>query len=81
MSSAVKRRTTVHEKELLKATPLGQKIQRLQAEKEELLDTVWLATSPAQIKDLWSRFADVLNWEPPELQREAMAIEPISNDS
>lgn len=78
---AVNRRRKVHEREVMEKTTLGQKILRLQQEKEELLDTVWLATSPAQIKELWSRFADVLNWEPPELQKEALSIKPLSSDS
>ena len=81
VSSAVKRRTSVHEKELLAASELGQKILRLQNEKEELLDTVWLATSSSQIKELWSRFVDVMNWEPPKLQQEALAITPVSEES
>ena len=77
VQAAVRRRRLVHERELLAASPLGQKILRLEREKDELLDTVWLATSPAQIKELWSRFSELLNWEPPTLQQQAMAIEPM----
>lgn len=79
--SAVNRRIELHERELMSATSLGQQILRLREEKEELLDTVWLATSPSQIKELWTRFAEVLNWEPPKLQREALATEPLPTDS
>jgi len=78
---AVKRRKLVHEKEILATTPLGQKVLRLQHEKEELLDTVWLATSPSQIKELWSRFTEVLNWEPPTLQKKAIEIDPFDSQS
>lgn len=81
ISSAVRRRSLVHERELLEQTTLGQNILHLQREKEELLDTVWLATSPTQVKQLWSRFAEVLNWEPPELQQQALSIEPLPDES
>ena len=79
--AAVNRRIELHERELLSKTSLGKQILRLREEKEELLDTVWLATSPSQIKELWTRFAEVLNWEPPKLQREALAIEPLPAES
>jgi len=79
--AAVTSRKAVHERELLRETPLGQKILHLLEEKEELLDTVWLANSPTQIKELWSRFAELLNWEPPKLQKEALSIDPITDHS
>lgn len=79
VTEAIRRRAIVHKRELLALTPLGQRILRLQQEKEELLDTVWLATSSTQIKELWSRFAELLNWEPPKLQQDALAIEPLSH--
>tara|TARA_R110002049_G_scaffold309101_2_gene516919 strand:- start:46152 stop:46349 length:198 start_codon:yes stop_codon:yes gene_type:complete len=62
------------------AHPLGSEILRLRHEKEELLDTVCLATSSAQIKELWKRFADILKWEPPALQQKAMEIEPETSE-
>lgn len=80
VESSLRRRRLVHEKELMSAHPLGSKILRLQHEKEELLDTVWLATSSAQIKELWKRFADVLKWEPPTLQQKAMEIDPETSE-
>lgn len=79
--AAISRRRLVHEHELLQQTTLGQKILHLEREKEELLDTVWLATSPTQVKQLWSRFAEVLSWEPPELQQQALSIAPLSDES
>lgn len=79
--SAVFLRAKVHERQLLKESELGQRILHLLHEKEELLDTVWLATSPSQIKDLWSRCADALDWEPPRLQQHALKIPAVSDDS
>ncbi|MEZ6131295.1 MAG: hypothetical protein R3C59_21680 [Planctomycetaceae bacterium] len=78
---AIKRRRDVHVREFLSTTILGQRILQLQQEKEELLDTVWLATSPSQIKELWSRFSDLLNWQPPQLQKDALSIQPPATDS
>lgn len=76
----VNRRRAIHEKELLAESPLGQKILHLRREKDELLDTVWLATSSSQIKELWGSFAELLSWEPPELQKHAISISPVNND-
>ncbi len=77
---AVTRHSLVHQRELMASDPLGKRMLQLEREKEELLDTVWLATSSAQIKELWSRFIDLLNWEPPELQRQTLASSPAAED-
>jgi hypothetical protein len=42
VTAAVQRRQKVHEDELYAGDPVGQKILELRAEKESLLDTVWL---------------------------------------
>jgi hypothetical protein len=78
VSNAVKRRQAVHEDELLAENERGQEIVRLRQEQEDLLDTVWLATSGAQIKELWSKMAELLNDPQTQLQREALAIKPES---
>ncbi len=80
VQNCVKKRSSVHEKEILAGSELGQKILHLQREKDELLDTVWLATSSSQIKQLWSGFAELLSWEPPALQKQALTIEPVPSD-
>lgn len=59
----------------------GQKILRLQDEPEELLDTVWLATSSIQIKELWSRVSKLLDQPPTGLQREALDIPADSSSA
>ena len=45
VGNAVKRRQAVHEDELLAESELGQQVLKLRQEKENLLDTVWLAAS------------------------------------
>ena len=57
--------------------PKGQHIQKLEAEKDELLDTVWLATSASQIKELWSQITEGLECELTPFQQKALAIEPF----
>ena len=57
------------ENELLKDSAIGQEILKLRTEKEALLDTVWLATSNAQIRDLWNRVSLVLGDEATDLQQ------------
>jgi hypothetical protein len=55
---------------------VGREITRLEAERDRLLDIVWLATSPVQIKQLWSKVAALLGDEPTPLEREVLAIAP-----
>ena len=38
---------------------------------------VWLATSPKQIKQLWSKVAELLGDQQTQLQRDALAIDPV----
>jgi hypothetical protein len=73
---AIAKRQAAHQEQLLGADVVGREIARLEAERERLLDVVWLASSPAQIKQLWSKVAGLLGDEPTELEREALAIEP-----
>ena len=74
VTSAIDRRQTVHEEELLPRDPQGQRILTLRQEKEELLDTVWLATSGKQIKELWQGVTELLSQEPTELQIQALKL-------
>ncbi|MBI2823143.1 MAG: hypothetical protein HYX69_00465 [Planctomycetia bacterium] len=75
---AINQRQTVHEEELLGQTDRGRRILKLREEREGLLDTVWLATSPTQIRALWSKVGELLCDEPTQLQRDALAIEPVT---
>lgn len=76
VTRAVEKRQAVHEDELLAEDPLGREVLRLRREKDELLDTVWLATSGRQIRELWRKVAELLGEEQSPLQQAALAIEP-----
>jgi hypothetical protein len=76
VAEAIGRRQAAHHDQLLSEDPVGREVARLAAEKDTLLDTVWLAASPTQIKQLWTRVAELLGDEPTTLEREALAIEP-----
>ena len=76
VADAIARRQSAHHDRLLAEDPIGREVARLAAEKDNLLDTVWLAVSPAQIKHLWAKVAELLGDEPTALGREALAIEP-----
>ena len=80
VSQAIQRRQTVHEDELLAEDDVGRTILRLRHERDNLLDVVWLATSPAEVKQLWQKVTELLGDEPTALQREALAIGAASND-
>jgi hypothetical protein len=76
-AEALAKRQAAHQDQLLSDDPIGRDIARLEAERDTLLDTVWLACSTAQIKQLWSKVATLLGEEPTRLEREALAIAPI----
>ena len=75
-AEAIARRQAAHQGRLLADDPIGMELARLEAEKDGLLDTVWLACSPAQIKQLWAKVGELLGDEPTALGREALTIAP-----
>jgi hypothetical protein len=76
VAEAITRRQSAHQEQMLADDPIGREIAKLESEKDNLLDTIWLAVSPAQIKQLWTRVGELLGDEPTTLEREALAIEP-----
>jgi hypothetical protein len=79
LEAAIKRRKQVIMEELLQQSDQGRRILALENEKANLLDTVWIATSPAQIRTLWTKLAEILSDEPTPLQREALTIPPVTD--
>lgn len=69
---AIRERQTSEERRLLATSPLGEVVLKLRREEEELLDTVWLATSPKQIKNLWQGVTELVSGELTALQKQAM---------
>jgi hypothetical protein len=81
VEAAIAKRQAVHEDELLAENERGRKILQLRQEKDDLLDTVWLATSGIQIKQLWAKVAELLGDDSTQLQCDALAIEPVPDPS
>ena len=77
LEQAVERRRKVFEQQLLAAHEVGQEIVKVQDERENLLDTIWLATSPAQLKTPWTKVTELLHENETPLEKEALAIPPI----
>lgn len=65
------------EDELLAESDVGREIATLTAEKENLLDTVWLATSPRQVTDLWQKVLNLLGENTTDFQREVLSAKDI----
>jgi hypothetical protein len=80
VTTAINKRLAVHEEELLAEHELGRRVLELRAQKDNLLDVVWLATSPTQVRELWARIGKLLGDEPTALEREALAIPPASEE-
>jgi hypothetical protein len=78
--AAITRRQALHEEELLAGNELGRQVLRLRAEKENLLDVIWLAASPVQVRELWRKVAELLGEEPTHLEREALSIPPAGEE-
>ena len=74
---AIERRRKLHAEQCLARDELGREIQRLELEKENLLDTIWLATSPTQLKQLWEQVNRLLGVTPTQLEQDALAIPPV----
>lgn len=78
VEKAVHRRQDVYEDQLLAGSDCGRRLLALRAEREELLDTVWLAVSPVQIKELWGRVGKLLGESSTPLQQAALEIPPLN---
>jgi hypothetical protein len=81
VENVVSRRAAIHAEELLAEDEIGREVLRLQQEKENLLDTVWNATSPAHITQLWCKLNDLLDDAPTHLERRALASEPENQNA
>ena len=68
------------ESEILAESELGRQVLSLREEKENLLDTVWLATSSSQIKELWSQVNTLLEIKPTVLEEKALKIAPVEEE-
>ncbi len=75
---AVATRQAISERELLSKDALGQQVLKLRGEQEALLDTVWLSTSPLQIRELWKNVTELVSGELPELQKKVLSTSPPS---
>ncbi len=76
VEQAVKARSAALEADELVKSNVGQQVLNLREEKENLLDTVWLATSSAQVKQLWEQVNALLERTPTALEEKALAIAP-----
>ena len=73
VSQTIQKRQASHEEELLAQEERGREILRLRREKENLLDTLWLATVPPQLQELWKKLSELLGEELTQLQTMALA--------
>ena len=69
----------LYEEEILKVSKSGGEILKLRSEREALLDTVWLATSNKQIRELWTQVSVVLGEEATPLQEEILSASVDNN--
>ena len=74
-----KRQVDAHEEELLGQSDGGREILKLRQEREALLDTVWLATSNKEIRNLWSRVSAAVGDDVTPLQEEILSEANASN--
>ena len=80
VENAVEERAEVLGDDILSESELGKQILSLRNEKENLLDTVWLATSSAQIKELWGQVNALLEIKPSELEEKALKMAPVDEE-
>jgi len=80
VDNAVKARAKALEADILAETDLGKQVLTLRGEKDNLLDTVWLATSPTQIKELWQQVNALLEMTPSVLEEKALKMAPMQDE-
>ncbi len=80
VQNAVTLRADALEADILAESDLGKQVLVLREEKDNLLDTVWLATSSSQIKELWEQVNALLEAEPTALEQKALKIQPMDNE-
>lgn len=80
VQEAVEKRAATHLDALMQADDLGQQVLALEAEKEDLLNSVYLATATSQIKDLYASVLKLIDETPTTLTGAAMAITPVKED-
>ena len=80
VNDAMSRAAKVAQHDLMSKDELGKQILLLQNEQEELLDTVWLATSPKQIRALWEVITSLIEQNPTALQQAALETDPPCNN-
>ena len=68
------------EEDILLESDLGKRILALREEKDNLLDTVWLATTCGQIKELWEQVNAFLEIKPTSLEGKALKLTPLEPD-
>jgi hypothetical protein len=78
--AAISKRQALHEEGFLADNEIGRQVLRLRAEREDLLDSIWLATSPTQIRTFWQKVGELLGEEPSRLEREALSIPPAGEE-
>lgn len=77
VEQAVGTRAKALEADILSESDLGKQVLSLRTEKDNLLDTVWLATSCSQIKELWEQVGVLLETKPTALEEKALSIAPV----
>ena len=79
VENAIKARQVIHEDELLAECDVGRRVLTLRREKESLLDCVWLASSPIQVRELWAKVSELLGDEQTQLHRDALKTTPVQD--
>jgi len=75
----IEKATGVVKGKMMADNDVGKEILRLQAEQEHMLETVWVATSSAQVKELFMKVNSVLNESPTGLGEMAQGIAPTDD--
>jgi len=77
VEEAVTARAKALEADILAESDLGKQVLALRSEKENLLDTVWLATSCSQLTELWTEVNALLEMTPTARVAKALATAPV----
>lgn len=76
INNKIKSASVAYQNRLLEAHPNLGRIVQLKAEMDSLLQTIWIATSNTQVKELFSYLNDLLGTKPTQLEIMAQKIPP-----
>lgn len=74
IDSTVDSRVKTKFQDLAATTAVGAEVQKLQKEREQILEAVWITTAPSELRKLWAHLKSIVGDDQTELETVAASI-------